>query len=194
MLISNKGSNQFPWPGQATLPRQFHNIAVHFRTKVVVLLPDFVPFLSMHLACRLSSSFRFLNQDMISNTFWTFRCRCFLPLRFPGNSDEEHLSSPQPKRKLDEAFLILSAHFAQTREDKFEAQVRNSFSFEDRIRSVSSVLFKIYLTYSAKVRGLNFQIGLSSSPFADYLFFGCIFVHEEKHMFDLLKCRETVGI
>ena len=29
--------------------------------------------------------------------------------------------------KLDEAFLILSAHFAQTREDKFEAQVRNSF-------------------------------------------------------------------
>ena len=35
--------------------------------------------------------------------------------------------------KLDEAFLILSAHFAQTREDKFEAQVRNSFSFEDRI-------------------------------------------------------------
>ena len=28
---------------------------------------------------------------------------------------------------------ILSSHFAQTREDKFEAQVRNSFSFEDRI-------------------------------------------------------------
>ena len=35
--------------------------------------------------------------------------------------------------KLDEAFLILSAHFVPTREDKFEAQVRNSFSFEDRI-------------------------------------------------------------
>ena len=35
--------------------------------------------------------------------------------------------------KLDEAFLILSAHFAQTREDKFGAQVGNSFSFEDRI-------------------------------------------------------------
>ena len=112
--------------------------------------------------------------------------------------------------KLDEAFLILSAHFGQTREDKFEAQVRNSFSFEDSIslrglpgldvvnkfseQKVSSVLFQIYLTYSAKVRGLNFQIGLSSSPSADYLFFGCIFVHEEKHAFDLFKCRKTVGM
>ena len=37
------------------------------------------------------------------------------------------------KMKLDEAFLILSAHFGQTREDKFETQVRNSFSFEDSI-------------------------------------------------------------
>ena len=34
---------------------------------------------------------------------------------------------------MDEAFLILSAHFAQTREDKFGAQVRNSFSSEERI-------------------------------------------------------------
>ena len=61
-------------------------------------------------------------------------------------------------------------------------------------KCISAVLFKIYLTYSAKVRGLNFQIGLSSSPSADYLFFGCIFVREEKHAFDLFKCRETVGI
>ena len=99
--------------------------------------------------------------------------------------------------KLDEAFLILSAHFAQTREDKFEAQVRNSFSFEDRISlrgPPGLAVVKIYLTYSAKVRGLNFQIGLSSSPFADYLFLGCIFVHEEKHAIDLFICRETVGI
>ena len=35
--------------------------------------------------------------------------------------------------KLDIVFLILSAHLAQTREDKFVGQVRNSFSFEDRI-------------------------------------------------------------
>ena len=55
----------------------------------------------------------------------------------------------------------------------------------------SSVLFKIYLTYSANVRGLNFQIGLSSSPFADYLLWGVYF---KKDTFNLLKCRETVGI
>ena len=35
--------------------------------------------------------------------------------------------------KLDGAFLILSAHFTQTREDKFGAQVRNSLNFEERI-------------------------------------------------------------